>query len=451
MTLLGFVSTVALPAWGQAEPRADAYDEYRDDDAAVAAGGGPKQGVEQRDDDTQVSPAELAEIEAALGADAKSTERQDPGAPTENDRQSGSASSASSVVATAAALLPDIAVITDVALAAFSDEEPLQGGGHDPTATGFNLQQVELSLSKSVDPYFRFDANLVFSLEGVEVEEAYASTLALPGSLQLRAGQFLTRFGRMNATHPHSWDFVDQPFVLTKVFGGEGNRGLGAELSWLTPLPWYLEVLGSTNGAAGDETTRSFYGADDQGVKSPADLQNTLAIKQFFDLSEDWSLMWGASLANGPNAYREDGRSDIYGTDVYLKYRPITRQSFTVVSLQSEWIYRRREVPFGVLHDVGGYAQLFWRYAQRWGTSLRYEYGTPTYDAGSNTVAIDPLDPEQTSARQRVSSAVTFWPSDFSRLRLQGSSDFPGWRPKPIVAGFLALEVVIGSHGAHPF
>ena len=66
----------------------------------------------------------------------------------------------------------------------------------------------------------------------------YAAPL-LPHSLQARAGQFLTRFGRLNPTHPHTWDLVDQPFALGRVFGSEGNRGAGVELSWLTPLSWY--------------------------------------------------------------------------------------------------------------------------------------------------------------------------------------------------------------------
>ena len=56
---------------------------------------------------------------------------------------------------------------------------------------------------------------------GVEVEEAYLTTLALPANLQVRASQFLTRFGRLNSTHPHAWDFTDQPLVNGRFFGGE--------------------------------------------------------------------------------------------------------------------------------------------------------------------------------------------------------------------------------------
>lgn len=382
------------------------------------------------------SAEELAEIEAALGADA--AQAPPPPAP-------------SGIVATAADLLPDISLVLDVALAWFSDEdEQLQSGGHDPSANGFNLQQLELSMSKSVDPYFRFDTNIVFSLFGVELEEAYATTLALPGHLQIRAGQFLTRFGRFNSTHPHSWSFVDQPFVMGKFFGGEGNRGLGVELSWLSPLPWYVELVGSSTGAAGEGTARSFYGADDQGVDTPLDLQNTLALKQFFDLHHDWSLAWGLSVANGPNPHGKHSRSDIYGTDLYLKYRPITRQSQTEIALHTEALYRRRQIPHGVLQDAGGFAIVTWRFLQRWGMGMRYELGSATFDE-SGAVTVDTLDPAQRATRHRGASNVSFWPTEFSRLRLQGSVDLPGWLPDPIWAGFLAFEVVVGSHGSHAF
>src|SRR5690606_8630759 len=140
----------------------------------------------------------------------------------------------------------------------FSHDEHRQTGAHDPTRTGFNLQQLEMSLGSTVDPYFRFDSNLSFSLEGVEIEEAYATTLDLPARLQLRAGQFLWRFGRFNAPHPHVWHFVDQPFTLGRLFGGEGGRGLGVELSWLLPLPWFAEVVASVQQADGEGTARSF-------------------------------------------------------------------------------------------------------------------------------------------------------------------------------------------------
>src|SRR5690606_2249679 len=49
---------------------------------------------------------------------------------------------------------PDIALILDVAGAYFNGE-PNQRGGHDPSKTGFNFQQLELSIRSVVDPFFR--------------------------------------------------------------------------------------------------------------------------------------------------------------------------------------------------------------------------------------------------------------------------------------------------------
>jgi len=276
----------------------------------------------------------------------------------------------------------------------------------------------------------------------VEIEKAYGTTLSLPWKLQVRAGQFLTRFGRINNSHPHTWAFVDQMLVLGKFFGGEGNRGLGVEASWLTPLPWYVELVASATDAAGEATARSFFGAQDLGVRGPGDLQYTLAAKQFFPLSDNWSLFWGLSAALGPNPTGRDNRSEIYGTDLYLKYRPITHGSYTIVSLDAEWLTRRRQVPGGVLQDHGLYAYLFWRFARRWAAAARYEW--------VQGVANDPLDPEWAEARQRLSANLTFWPTEFSRFRLQYSYDRPEWR-HPYHAVFLAVEFAVGAHGAHKF
>jgi hypothetical protein len=342
---------------------------------------------------------------------------------------------------------PDLSVIADFAAAAFSDENHLQSGGHDPTRTGFNLQSFELSASAPVDPYLRFDSHVVFLEDGVEVEEAYGTTLDLPGGVQARFGQFLTRFGRLNATHPHSWDFVDQPFAIGRVFGGDGNRGLGGELSWLLPLPWYVELVGSTVHPANEDTARSFVGDAPRTVRSPKDLIYVGALKQSFDLDDDWTLLWGLSGAFGPGN-QDDTRTEVYGSDVYLKFRPITRGSYFQLTWQSEVLYRRRHLA-ETLGDVNGYTQLFARVARRWGTAARYEYGSPAYANGHATA--DPLDPEWTDSRYRIAANVTHWPSEFSRFRLQGSMDLPGWRPKPIYAVFLAAELVVGAHGAHQF
>jgi len=387
---------------------------------------------------TTPSDVELAEIERALAADAVPAGTTAP-EPARSPPSGGIA---------VQSMLPDISIIGDFALAAFSEDENHQTGAHDPKKNGFNLQQLELAFGAAVDPYFRFDGNLVFSQFGVELEEAYGTTLDLPYRLQARFGQLLTRFGRLNATHPHSWDFVDQPFAYGRVFGAEGSRGLGMELSYLTPLPWYVELVASATEAAGEATARSFYGGQDLGVDVPKDLLYVGAIKQFFPLSDDWSLLIGVSGAFGPNGSGRSNRSEVYGMDVYLKYRSVSEGSTKYFAVQSEWLYRRRQVPEDVLADVSGYAQAIYKFAQRFSVGARYEYGSPARGSDGD-VASDPLDPEWTDDRTRLAANVTHYPSEFSRVRLQGSRDMG--LGEPVWAGFLALEVLIGSHGAHAF
>lgn len=394
----------------------------------------------------QPSAEDLAEIEAALGKDkAEAGTTPAPAAAT-----SGSEAGATVLRVGSSNQWLDLSFVMDAALAAFTSEEPLQQGGHDPNTNGFNFQQLEMSVRSVVDPYFRFDSNIVLALSGVEIEEVYVTTLDLPANLQVRAGQFLTRFGRINPTHPHAWDFADQPFAIGRVFGGEGNRGLGIETSWLTPLPWYVELVGSATDASGEGTARSFLGGSGSSVVTPLDFQFTGAVKQFFPLSDDLSLLWGLSSATGPNATGYRNYTSVFGTDLYLKYRPTTVASDTIVSLQAEMLYRRRQVPNDVLSDYNGYAQVLWRFSKRWASAARYEFGTAAHDQ-NGLVATDPLDPEWTATRQRISASLTFWPTEFSRLRLQAATDRAGWRDEPDYSAFLTLEAVVGAHGAHSF
>lgn len=388
--------------------------------------------------DEELSDAELAELEAALGEDADS----------QPDTTSTAASGNSGLGATRAgrvlqSMNPDISLILDVALAAFSNE-PLQSGAHDPSKNGFNLQQLEMHIESSVDPFFELQANIVFAQFGVEVEEAYARSLSLPHNLQLRAGQFLTRMGRLNPTHPHAWSFLDQPLVNGKFLGPEGSRGLGAELSYLSPLPWYVELVASATMADGACCARSFLDASTQDISSPAELLYTTRIEQFFSLSDSLSLLWGISAQFGPNTTGFMNRSEIYATDLYLRWRPLHDPNRSSLSLQIEAMHRRRQVPNDVLVDSGGYGQLVWQF------NLRHALGA-RHDVVQGIAQGDLLDPAWTSTRHRTTLQWTFYPSHFSRLRLQAGRDAPGWYEQDIWIAMAGLEVLIGAHGAHGY
>src|SRR5438094_2354778 len=134
------------------------------------------------------------------------------------------------------------------------DLDHIEVGDHDPQQRGFNARNTELAFDGAVDPYFEGFANIVFKLDNdnetdVEVEEAFMQTTSLPFNLQLKAGQFFAAFGRLNPTHPHTWDFADTPLVNGLFLGPDGLRGVGAQGSWTLPLPWYSQLIfASQNG-----------------------------------------------------------------------------------------------------------------------------------------------------------------------------------------------------------
>ena len=135
-----------------------------------------------------------------------------------------------------------------------------------------------------------------------------SQTTALPGNLQLKAGQFFAAFGRQNQQHPHAWAFVDQPLIMNRVLGGDGLRNVGTQLSWLAPTPFYSELaLGVFNGEGGTafsfRDTDNTYGRTpvDRGLRGPGDLVFAPRASASFDLNDEQTLVLGTSAAFGPN------------------------------------------------------------------------------------------------------------------------------------------------------
>ncbi|HEX2676728.1 MAG TPA: hypothetical protein VHM19_08815 [Polyangiales bacterium] len=360
-----------------------------------------------------------------------------------------------------------------------SNQRSLQAGGHDPNNRGFTIQNAELTLSGVVDPYLRGDVNIVLQIDPqgestIELEEAYLTTLDLPGNLQIKAGQFFGAFGRMNATHPHAWDFVDAPVVSTRLLGGDGFRNPGLQLSWLTPLPFFTELLASVHNAQGETATSFRYSPGevvagrtliDRPVRNFDDLAYLLRLRTSFDLGDEITLVPGLSALFGPNASASDTFTQIYGADLYVKWKPLANDhGWPFLAWQSEALYRRyqaAEVDDGktvlerqrTLGDWGLYSQLVWGFARPWAAGVRYDYARGGHDAFSGpTLAYASASDPQRDQRQRYSAALTYYPSEFSKLRLQYSFDHAQFlRDHDAHSVYLQGEILFGAHGAHKF
>jgi hypothetical protein len=324
-------------------------------------------------------------------------------------------------------LLPDISAIGSFA-GAFdsydverkSPRPGLFGPKDKPTAI---FDELELGLQSVVDPYGRADVFMSFTPGGVDVEEAYFTTLTLPAGFQVRAGKFFSPFGRENQQHPHVWDFVDAPLGSTRVLAEDVLSGPGVDVSWLTPLPWYAELR-----LAGQGTN------PDPGAVDPVERPTAVArFLQYGTFGEATTVGLGLSAARRSEA--TGAFRDLGGVDLYLRVRPPDSRAY--LALQGEIFGRRFRNVEGGRSDAGGYVQAVWRQSAYHGYGLRYDDG--------------PAAGESASGRERRWSGVGIWyPSEFERLRLQLTYD-----RRPLgqdgVEALVSFEFIIGSHGAHPF
>ncbi len=379
--------------------------------------------------------------------------------------------------------LVDISLDINLAAGGSTATDPqianLQGGDHDPKRRGFTLQQAEISLFGAVDPYFNAEAHIVFKEDAVELEEAYATTTQLPYSLQFKAGYYLTEFGRTNPQHPHQWPWLDQPIVNSRIFGPDGNRGVGSRVSWLAPVPWFSEVFVGVQNPD-DATERSFLGGEVPATGPattisgrPAVARTTRSLADFlyaarwvnnWELHQQTMLQLGFSGACGPNNTGLSGRTDIVGADLLVKWHESVHSIPSVV-WQTEVISRRYHAdafegapdlvaaPAEVLRDWGLCSQILIGFYVRWAAGLRYEYVKGSGDSYDGTVGLIDHNTDPTrDNRYRFSPLITFNPTEFSKLRLQYNYD----HAESLVqhdahSVWLGLEIMIGAHPAHNY
>jgi len=360
------------------------------------------------------------------------------------------------------------------ALAWSSDKhlDQVEVGDHDPQQRGFNARNIELAFDGAVDPYFEGFANIVFKLDNdnetqVEVEEAFMQTTDLPFNLQLKGGQFFAAFGRINPTHPHTWDFADDPLVHGLFLGPDGLRGVGGQISWVAPVPWYSQlILGVQNGRG--DTGYSFRNPGDDGIffdrqttdREIRGLEDFVWLPRWensVDLSPTQVVLAGVSGAFGSNDTGGNSRTQIYGGDFLYKWKSARAEGgFPFVKWQTEVMYRRFEAGHGMddtfpvaetFHDWGIYSQVLWGFKKGWVAGVRGDY----YDAQDSRFTDDP----ERQSRSRISADLTWYPTEFSKIRLQYNHDF--FDDSFFLAGrdvdsvFLQFEFILGAHGAHKF
>jgi hypothetical protein len=328
--------------------------------------------------------------------------------------------------------------------------EKAQAGTFAGRENRFFPREVELMLFGQIDPYARGEVRIEAAEEfedgergiSVNLAEANLTLLTLPGGTQAKLGFMRNRFGLLNERHREALPQIDQPNVLTRFLGEEGLRESGAEVTWVAPLPFYLEALaGVFNGDNEDAFGRG-------SLKAPL---VTGRLRTFFEPGDAHALQLGVSGATGETPDRR--RSTLAGFDAKYKWTP-EGWRHGLLTVGGEWLYSNRKVD--VFDDAGAgedrtrkrngwYAYAEVQPWQRWLGGVRYDWTQYPVDPG-NEWAVEPY--------------IAFSPSEFLRFRLAYKHTDrsqrvtgPDDRGSARVFDEILFQATffLGAHPAHPF
>lgn len=318
---------------------------------------------------------------------------------------------------------------------------------------GFNVDSAELFFFSPVDPYLNFYANLPVTEAGIDIEEAYVVTTALPEGWQIKGGKFKSNFSRLDSQHPHAWDFWDIALPYRAFLGNEGLGGeKGVQLTYLPTLPIYTifgaEVLQGENallfGQGAEEGPHAF----------------TFFVKSSVDTSDYSTLYFGPSVLFGKTDSTNilsnteiRGNSALYGMEAVWKWKPTNRKSLTI---QSEYLLLTQtgtatDATTGVVDSLkrnqdGFYVQGIYRW-NRWGVGARYD----TLNILSDTFKRAGVQQDY-GKPWRETASLEYNPSEFTRIRLQASHD----KSDTLIGrtndeAILQFNFTVGAHPAHSF
>jgi hypothetical protein len=348
-----------------------------------------------------------------------------------------------------------------------------------PPPRSFSLGESELTVSASVDPWFRgyFTAALTPENE-VEVEEAYVQTLALSNGFTVKGGRFFSGVGYLNELHPHAWDFADPPLAY-KAFFGNQLGGDGVQLKWVAPTELYAET--------GIEGARYLSFPANDGER---DKNGLMSGAVFLRLGGDVGAShgWRAGLSYVQTEVRDrafetettlvdesggalasrnsfDGTSKTWIADFVWKWAPEGNPVERNFKLQGEYFWRREAGTLGSSlfaadderyssRQEGWYLQGVYRFLPRWRAGLRYD----RLDSGevaiglvsSGTLGLDDLAVLRPHRPRRATAMLDWSPSEFSRLRFQVARD-EARLDAPDTQLWLQYIMSLGAHGAHRF
>jgi hypothetical protein len=346
---------------------------------------------------------------------------------------------------------PDISFIGDVRLSIHND----QSAPDEAEKPALEFHELEIGASGYLNPFARADIFLgIHGVEGpIEVEEAYMTLLrGLPLGLQMKVGQYLADLGKLNTQHSHQWSWMERPLMLKEVFGDDGLKDVGINLSCLLPVgasAWTISAHALKTGGLAVHHHHEEDGDENEAETVRSDIAVLSRISAFVPLGETTFLETGASLLRSEHEPAENRYATLANLDFKLKWRPDIFRSLTFVA---EFLGNSRTVcaeesseDSASLHDetsdvrsFGAFTAVDFQFWRRWNAGAFYDYtqcakNENVYQCGYGVFAGFALA-EETSRFGLV-------------LRRHEASDISD----PFYSATLQFLWSLGPHKPHPF
>lgn len=366
---------------------------------------------------------------------------------------------------------PKISLILNTTYAGFSSKSPadipgfLLGDAAGFTRSGISLGETEFVAEANIDDLVHGWTTLSLAPEGgVNVEEAFVNTLALPDGFAVKLGRFFSDIGYQNHQHAHAREFADAPLVYRAMLNSQlGDDGV--QVRWLAPTDLLVEV--GAEVLRGDAFPAG--GANRSGASNS--LTGFIHVGGDVGTGGSWRIGLSHLRANADQRLTGDatktsftGNSGLSILDLVYKWAPDGNPTVTNFVGQAEFFHRKEDGslvydPTGTANasgyqgtQKGFYLQGVYQFMPRWRVGLRYDQlssdntlANPAPGTSLGTLADNSRDP------RRYSVMTDFSNSEFSRVRLQYNRDQS--RPGNAADNQVLVQFIfsMGSHPAHQF
>jgi hypothetical protein len=159
-------------------------------------------------------------------------------------------------------------------------------------------------------------------------------------------------------------------------------------------------------------------------------------LRGYKDLTDNTNVDLGFSYARGHNEAGSAYRTQLYGIDATLHWKPLRRAIYHSFIGRSELIWSEREQVGPVQRAFGFYTSGDYQLGRRWFVGERYDRS----ERATNASLTD----------SGFSTILTYWPSEFSQIR--GQYRFGRYADGRDANELLfQFQFSLGAHGAHPF